>query len=310
MDSTPPIPRAFIWRRLHSLAGLWLVLYLINHLFVNSQAALLFGNDGRGFIHSVNSIHELPYLPLIEIFVLGVPIVIHALWGIQYLRTGQSNSLATDGSKPGLPQYSRNKAYTWQRITSWILALGILAHVVQMRFIESPVQAFRGDQKYYMVKVALDEGLPTVAERLGVLLITSHEVQSFSESMPPEQEMKYPSLQQQHQKQREDWVIALKKFSLNEKQVIAIAKDFGTAELLMVRNTFQLPVMMVLYTLFVLAACYHAFNGLWTCLITWGIILTQTSQRFMLKASHVLMVIVAFLGLAAIWGTYWINLKS
>ena len=68
------LPRAFIWRRLHSLAGLWLVIYIIDHLLINSQAALLLGNDGRGFIHSVNAIHNLPYLSVIEILVLGVPI--------------------------------------------------------------------------------------------------------------------------------------------------------------------------------------------------------------------------------------------
>lgn len=36
----PPLPSAFIWRRAHSLTGLWLVLFLIEHLLTNSQAAL------------------------------------------------------------------------------------------------------------------------------------------------------------------------------------------------------------------------------------------------------------------------------
>ena len=65
------IPKAFLWRRLHSIAGLWLVIFIISHLFTNSQAALLIGDDGQGFINAVNAIHNLPYLPLIEIAVGG-----------------------------------------------------------------------------------------------------------------------------------------------------------------------------------------------------------------------------------------------
>src|ERR1700719_477349 len=83
----PLIPQAFIWRRAHSLTGLWLVLFLIEHLIVNSQAALFVGDNGNGFVNAVNSIKDLPYLPVIEIFLLGVPFLIHGLWGIKYLLT-------------------------------------------------------------------------------------------------------------------------------------------------------------------------------------------------------------------------------
>lgn len=61
------IPKAFIWRRLHSLMGLWLVLFLIEHLLTNSQAALWLGDNGRGFVNMVNAIHNLPYLEVIEL---------------------------------------------------------------------------------------------------------------------------------------------------------------------------------------------------------------------------------------------------
>ena len=58
---------------------------------------LLFGKDGSGFIHAVNSIHELPYLPVIEIVFLGVPILIHAIWGIQNIFTAKYNSFGDTG---------------------------------------------------------------------------------------------------------------------------------------------------------------------------------------------------------------------
>ena len=83
-----------------------------------------------------------------------------------------------------------------------------------------------------------------------------------------------------------------------------MAPSFGIAELLMVRDTFKSPLMILLYTGLVLAACFHGFNGLWTFMISWGITLTARSQRLMRTLATGLMVLVTFLGLAAIWGTY------
>jgi succinate dehydrogenase / fumarate reductase cytochrome b subunit len=45
-------------------------------------------------------------------------------------------------------------------------------------------------------------------------------------------------------------------------------------------------------------------------MISWGITLTERSQCIMRKIATGLMVIITFLGLAAIWGTYWINLRQ
>jgi succinate dehydrogenase / fumarate reductase cytochrome b subunit len=166
MTSTT-IPTAFIWRRIHSLMGLWLVLFLLEHLLTNSQAALLLGENGAGFVRMVNTIHDLPYLPALEIFLIGTPIVVHGIWGIKYLMTSKSNSFKTDGSKPSLPEYGRNRAYTWQRITSWILLFAITAHVIKFRFIEYPASVNQGLDSYYFVKISSDKGLYTLEPRLG-----------------------------------------------------------------------------------------------------------------------------------------------
>src|SRR5476649_2758897 len=103
--SASSVPSAFIWRRLHSLMGLWLVLFLFEHLLTNSQAALLLGDNAKGFVELVNALHNLPYLQAIEIFLLGVPIAIHAVLGIKYLFTSKMNAHKTDGSKPDMRQY-------------------------------------------------------------------------------------------------------------------------------------------------------------------------------------------------------------
>lgn len=289
---SPLIPKAYIWRRFQSLAGLWLVLFLIEHLLVNSQAALFVGDNGSGFVRAVNSIRELPYLPVIEIFLLGVPFIIHAWWGIRYLFSAEYNSFPSDGSYVELPQYPRNQAYTWQRITSWLLLVGVIAHVVQMRILDYPASAPSGTTHHYFVRVQKDEGLASLSPRLGFDLYEKNQIEQIKQGKDAE------------------WVQALEYFPLQEDQVLIAAPSFGVAELMMVRDTFKSPVMMVLYTAFVLAACFHAFNGLWTFMIKWGITLTVRSQWWMRSMATFLMVAVCFLGLAAIWGTYWINLKT
>ena len=308
----PPIPNAFIWRRAHSLTGLWLVLFLIEHLFTNSQAGLWMGEeDGLGFVRAVNSLKNLPYLQVIEVFLLGVPFLIHGIWGIKYLLTAKYNVLPTDGASPSLPQYSRNHAYTWQRITSWILLIGIAAHVIQMRVMEYPTSARLNTQQYYMIRITQDDGLPALAKRLGFSLYNHQQIQVeklrvlIQSAAPQKQASENRLLEAQTEKEERGWIEAIDKWKLKENQVIAVAPSFGIAELLMVRDTFKNPVMILLYTGLVLAACFHGFNGLWTFMISWGITLTARSQQLMRSLATGLMVIVTFLGLAAIWGTYY-----
>lgn len=303
-----PLPSAFIWRRLHSFTGIWLSIFIIFHLLTNSQAALLIGNDGSGFIHSVNAIHNTPFLPIVEIGILAVPILIHMIWGIKYLRSAEYNSFGNTGHTPYLPQYKKNHAYTWQRITSWLLVVGVIAHVVHMRFIEYPSSAATGTGHAYMVRISHDAGLDTLAARLGVTLYTAEEIDKLKldTSGAPTQS----PVAVQETEERQAWIQALQHKPLRPGEVIATADNFGTAELLMVRDTFKIPLMIVLYTLLVLAACFHAFNGLWTFMISWGVTLTERSQKLMRKVATTLMLVVGGLGLAAVWLTYWINLKS
>jgi succinate dehydrogenase / fumarate reductase cytochrome b subunit len=310
--------------------GLWLVLFLMEHLFVNSQAALLLGENGQGFVDAVNAIHNLPYLCVIELFLLGVPLLIHMVWGVRLLFTAKSNASRSDGSRPALPAYKRNKAYSWQRITSWILLIGVAAHVVKFRFLDYPWSAREGQTSCYFIKIHMDKGLYTLTDRLGFTLYDEsgvlREKQALeqrrdesalleaAEALPEmssfdmSQEVILTSAQKYQEKIA--WVKALEKKLLKEDEVIAVTNSFGTASLLSVRDTFKVPLYAGLYTIFVLAACFHGFNGFWTFLITWGAVIKMASQKRAGAVALGLMLLVSFLGLAAIWGTYWLNLRS
>ncbi len=253
----------FFWRRIHSLMGLWLVIYLFEHLLTNSLTTFAIGDDGRGFVRMVNSLESLPYLRAIEILLIGVPILVHGIWGVRRALSARTNDLPSEGNTPALP-YGRNHAFTWQRVTSWILLFGILGHVAQMRFWEQPKEI---GHDLFSTEVSGDPGLPDLAERLHVQLVPD-----------------------------------------GENCWIAISSDPGTGMLLMVRDIFKSSWMMVLYTIFVLSAAFHAFNGLWTFLITWGLLLSLRSQRAAIPFAWCGVALLAFWGVAATW-CYWVNLR-
>lgn len=56
------------------------------------------------------------------------------------------------------------------------------------------------------------------------------------------------------------------------------------------------------YTIGVLAACFHFANGMWTGFITWGVTVGPISQRRMGYLCTVLGVALSLTGLSAIWG--------
>ena len=316
------VPRAFVWKRLHSLMGFWLVLFLVMHLTTNSQAALWIGDDGHEFIKLVNLLESLPFLEVVEVVLLGIPILLHGVLGIKYALSARNNVSGGGGKKPAL-KYGRNRAFSWQRYTSWVLLVGIIVHVVQMRFLDYPKHTHLDNKSCFLVKLSFDPGLYTLTQRLGVNLHTSENIQdmiiyedptinkpvrSYREGVFNElEDRKIGAMQEELEYQ--NWIEALQSFRLENNEVIAAAPSPGKAMLLSVRNTFKSPYWCAFYTIFVLATCFHAFNGFWTFLITWGALLSMKSQKSMIPICVSMILIVSFLGLAAIWGSYWINLR-
>lgn len=326
VTQTEPIPSAFIWRRVHSLMGFAIVVYLVEHLTTNSLAALWVGQDGIGFIKVVNFIHSLPFLKLLEIGLIGIPLLFHAVLGVKYAITAKSNVRDKGGSSPTL-KYARNKAYSLQRLSSWVLLFGIILHVLQMRFLDVPKEVGVQSKRFFLTRITMDEGLYTLAPRLGVSLYNETKIASLEKQTINNKSMPRVSLKQgaetfsfnettaliREQKQllfeKEKLSLGLSSYSLDKNQVVAVCPDSGTAFLLNVRNTFKSYWMIGFYTIFVLAAAFHGFNGLWTFLISWGIILSYRSQKKMVNLCYGLMFVMIFFGLASVWGTYWINLR-
>ena len=308
------IPRAFVVRRLHSIAGLFFVLFLIEHMLTNSTAALFVSEEGSGFVRAVNFLESLPYLPMIEIFLLAVPIAIHALLGIWYFTEARFNSFSSNGSKPSLP-FARNHAFTWQRLTALILVVGVVAHVASMRFLQRPIPLDSTTETKYVVTVSADPGLLTLAPELKLMLVTPATLPEILASIEgSEIALAIPALCETdrlyYQEKLDAQRATLTAIHPTDERWGVVAQDFGTALLIVVRDTFRVPWICVAYTLFTLAACFHAGNGLWTFAISWGISLNESGRRITRIIGSFLTLALAAGGLVCIWMTYWVTLKQ
>jgi succinate dehydrogenase / fumarate reductase cytochrome b subunit len=139
------LSKEFLLRRIHSLAGLFFLLFLCEHLWTNAQAVLPFGKKGAWFIESVNFIYSLPYLHALEIFFIALPAGIHAYFGILRILTSECNSFSSDGHTSFF-FYSKNRCFTFMRITSWLLLAAICLHVAYMKYLHAPQKEI--DNKY------------------------------------------------------------------------------------------------------------------------------------------------------------------
>ncbi|MGV3243712.1 succinate dehydrogenase cytochrome b558 subunit [Staphylococcus sp. 11261D007BR] len=112
----------FYLRRLHSLLGVIpLGAFLLVHLTVNHQATqgVEAYNKAAGFMDS------LPFLYALEIILIYIPILYHALYGIHIAFTAKHNI--------GHYSYTRNWLFLFQRISGIITFIFIMVHLWQTR---------------------------------------------------------------------------------------------------------------------------------------------------------------------------------
>ncbi|WP_296696411.1 succinate dehydrogenase [Thiocapsa sp. UBA6158] len=113
----------FVLRRLHSLLGLLPVgAFLVFHLWENSQSR--FGAEHYNE-HVVAALKGMNYLPLMEIFVIALPLLFHAGYGL--VITAQMRAELARYS------YARNRLYWMQRISGVGILLFLLMHVGMTR---------------------------------------------------------------------------------------------------------------------------------------------------------------------------------
>lgn len=117
------VSRTFILRKLHQLSGLVpLGVFLLEHFYTNSKALA----GAQSFNEAVADLQAIPYILLIEIGGIFIPLIYHAVYGLVITMEARPNNLAYP--------YPRNWFYLVQRITGVILFFFIIFHVLNFRF--------------------------------------------------------------------------------------------------------------------------------------------------------------------------------
>ncbi|WP_010630382.1 succinate dehydrogenase cytochrome b558 subunit [Sporolactobacillus vineae] len=108
--------------RLHSLLGVIPIgLFLIVHLTVNYQAT----KGADAFNHAASAMESLPYLLFLELIMIYLPILFHAVFGVYIAFTAKNNV--------GNFSFFRNWMFVFQRFSGLFLVIFLAWHLWQTR---------------------------------------------------------------------------------------------------------------------------------------------------------------------------------
>lgn len=149
----------FVNRRIHSLLGVIPIgIFLIQHLVVNHFAT----KDAEAFNAAAHFMENLPFRIFLETFVIYLPILFHAVYGL-YITFQAKNNVSRYG-------YFRNMMFLVQRVTGVITLIFIAWHVWETR-----VQAALGAEvNFSMMADILSSPFMIAFYLIGVLSAVFH----------------------------------------------------------------------------------------------------------------------------------------
>ncbi|QQE73610.1 succinate dehydrogenase [Brevibacillus composti] len=152
--------RRFLLGRLHSLAGIVpLGLFLLEHLYGNAIAML----GKEKYDRHIEMLLGIPFLPLLEIVFIALPLLYHAGYGIYIGMLSRHN--------PYRYAYQENWMFVLQRLSGFVTLIFVLYHVWSFRlsslFFGTPVN-------YDAVQQHLAHPLIFLFYVLGVVATTFH----------------------------------------------------------------------------------------------------------------------------------------
>jgi succinate dehydrogenase / fumarate reductase cytochrome b subunit len=151
--------REYFNRRLHSLLGVIPVgVFLIQHLVVNHFAT----KGAESFNTAAHFMEQLPFRYVLETFVIFLPLLYHAVYGL-YIAFTAKNNVSNYG-------YLRNWLFLAQRVTGVITLIFIVWHVWETRI----AAAFGQEVNYQMMEAILSNPFMLVFYIVGVVSTIFH----------------------------------------------------------------------------------------------------------------------------------------
>ncbi|MHC0037433.1 succinate dehydrogenase cytochrome b558 subunit [Pseudoneobacillus sp. C159] len=151
--------REFFNRRLHSLLGVIPVgLFLMQHMIVNQFAT----RGESAFNSAANFMANLPFRYLLEAFIIFLPLLFHAIYGLYIAFTAKNNA-----SRYG---FFRNWMFLLQRVSGVITLIFITWHVWETRV----AAAFGAEVNFDMMANILSNPFMFAFYVVGVISTTFH----------------------------------------------------------------------------------------------------------------------------------------
>ncbi|MFS0636337.1 succinate dehydrogenase cytochrome b558 subunit [Mesobacillus foraminis] len=149
----------FYWRRLHSLLGVIPVgLFLTQHLVVNHFAT----KGEQAFNDAAHFMESLPFRIFLEVFVIYLPLLFHAIYGLYIAFTAKNNT-----SRFG---FFRNWMFMLQRISGVITLVFVAWHVWETRL----AAAFGAEVNFQMMEEILGSPFMFAFYVIGVISAIFH----------------------------------------------------------------------------------------------------------------------------------------
>ncbi len=125
LETTQTTPQApgrlrdpYLWHKLHSLSGILPIgVFLVQHLIANSYAL----RGQRAYDTVVSVFGYLPFVAVLEVLVIFLPILYHSIYGFYITAIAQPNA--------GRYAYGRNWMYLMQRLSGVVAFFYIGYHV-------------------------------------------------------------------------------------------------------------------------------------------------------------------------------------
>lgn len=151
--------REFLNRRLHSLLGIIPVgLFLTEHLVVNHFAT----GGASAFNAAAGFMGKLPFVHFLEVFLIFLPLLYHAVYGLYIAYTAKNNV-----SRYG---FFRNWMFLLQRVTGVITLIFVVWHVWETRL----AAAFGAEVNFDMMANILSNPVMLIFYIVGVLSAVFH----------------------------------------------------------------------------------------------------------------------------------------
>ena len=151
--------REFVNRRLHSLLGVIPVgLFLIQHLVVNHFAT----RGAEAFNKAAHFMEMLPFRYVLEVVIIFLPILYHAIYGV-YIAFTAKNNVSNYG-------FLRNWLFMLQRVTGIITFIFIAWHVWETRI----AAALGAEVNYDMMASILSSPFMLAFYLIGVISTVFH----------------------------------------------------------------------------------------------------------------------------------------